>query len=153
MTERNMRHQAIKKTHAERITLSNIDYARLSTLFETADEKGWKWIDELDEKLINAEIIDPEKVPSDLVTMNSRVLCRLPDRMIEGKKPSVLTLVYPLDANIEDNKVSVLSHVGRAILGRRVGEVITWRGNDGFTRKLKIEKLDYQPEEQGDWHL
>lgn len=148
-----MWHQAITRTQVERITLSDIDYTRLSTLFETADEKAWTWIDELDEKLMNADILDSKKIPNNVVTMNSRVICRLSDRMIEGREPSVLTLVYPLDADIGENKVSVLSHVGRAILGRRVGEVITWRGNDGFDRKLKIEKMDYQPEENGDWHL
>jgi regulator of nucleoside diphosphate kinase len=62
------------------------------------------------------------------------------------------TLVYPEEADINEDKLSVLAPLGRALLGCHVGQVIEFNAPGG-KRKLKIEKILYQPEAAGDFHL
>jgi regulator of nucleoside diphosphate kinase len=71
---------------------------------------------------------------------------------VDKKKPMVFTLTFPRDADIETGKLSVLSPVGTAILGHSEGEFIEWHVPAGI-RRYKIEKVLYQPEAAGDYHL
>ena len=47
-------------------------------------------------------------------------------RTDSGQEP-VVTLVYPIDADIAQGRISVLTPVGTALIGLRVGQSITWR--------------------------
>ncbi|MPN08809.1 Regulator of nucleoside diphosphate kinase [bioreactor metagenome] len=78
--------------------------------------------------------------------MNSRVLMNL-----NGKDMEV-SLVYPCDADWGENRLSVLSPVGTAILGYSEGDDIEWKVPSG-TARITIKKLLYQPEARGDYHL
>ncbi len=49
-------------------------------------------------------------------------------------------------------KLSVFSGIGTAILGYKGGDAIDWRIQDR-TRCIRIEKVLYQPEAAGDFHL
>jgi len=64
----------------------------------------------------------------------------------------MITLVYPDEADITENKLSVLSPVGTAILGYRVGNIIKWDVPEGVA-EIHIKELLYQPEAAGDYHL
>ena len=57
-------------------------------------------------------------------------------------------LVYPADADLERNRISVLAPIGTAILGYRVGDVIEWKVPAGL-RRLRVEEVLYQPERAG----
>jgi regulator of nucleoside diphosphate kinase len=46
----------------------------------------------------------------------------------------------------------VLAPVGTAILGQRVGDVLRWRVPGGW-RRFKVERVIYQPEREGLFHL
>ncbi len=78
--------------------------------------------------------------------MNSRV--HLKDRNGEDGQRSV-SLVFPAeaetDAGLETTKVSVLTPIGLAILGRRVGDRVEGR--------IRIQDLPYQPEAAGHFDL
>ncbi|MFN4115451.1 MAG: GreA/GreB family elongation factor [Inhella sp.] len=63
----------------------------------------------------------------------------------------MLTLCYPLDAEPGRGFISVLSPVGSAPLGRRVGDLIGWRTPLGELRQLRIAALLFQPEASGDY--
>jgi regulator of nucleoside diphosphate kinase len=63
-----------------------------------------------------------------------------------------VSLVYPQDADERAGKLSVLSDVGAAILGYRKGDAIDWVVEDR-TRHIRIDRLLYQPESAGDFHL
>lgn len=88
-----------------------------------------------------------KEVPSDVVTMNSTVeICDLDGGEIES-----FTLAYPEDlddADIARARMSVLAPLGRALLGRRVGEVVQVAVLAG-PRRIRIERLRYQPERVG----
>ena len=62
------------------------------------------------------------------------------------------TLVYPENMDMSQGKVSILAPIGTAMLGYRVGDVFEWEVPAG-NRRLKVEKLLYQPEDSGDFDL
>ena len=91
-----------------------------------------------------AQIVNPEEVPPDVVTMNSTV--RLRD--VRSNQTDTYTLVYPRHADIAEGNLSVLAPIGTAILGYRVGDLVQWRVPSGLVR-FKIEELIFQPERDG----
>jgi regulator of nucleoside diphosphate kinase len=76
--------------------------------------------DDLLYELERARVVDD--VPGDIVRMGSTVRYRTDT----GQEPTV-TLVYPADADITEGRISVLTPIGTALIGLRVGQSITWR--------------------------
>ncbi len=62
------------------------------------------------------------------------------------------TIVYPEEADIEHDRLSVLAPIGTALLGYRVGDEIAWEVPAGM-KKIRIEQIIYQPEANGNYHL
>jgi len=102
----------------------------------------------LEEELDKAHIVGSRDIPGDVVTMRSQV--RVKD-MKSGPEMD-LSVVFPSEADSEQGKISVLAPVGTALLGYRVGDTIEWKVPGGL-RRLKIERILYQPEAAGDYHL
>ncbi len=99
----------------------------------------------LDRELDRAQAVRPEDVPPDVITMNSQL--RMTD--VSTGQQRVVTLVYPDRAN-DDDRVSILSPLGTALLGYRVGDEIRWQTPTGELH-LHIDELLYQPEAGGDF--
>jgi regulator of nucleoside diphosphate kinase len=55
-------------------------------------------------------------------------------------------------ATAQQDKISVLAPLGTAVLGYRLGDAFEWR-MPGRVRRLKLERVLYQPEAAGDYHL
>ena len=87
-------------------------------------------------------------MPNDVITMNSQV--RLRD--LDSGEEMIYTIVFPHEANIQKNKVSILAPVGVALLGYRLGDVVEWPMPGGKIRRLEIQDILYQPEAAGDYH-
>ena len=104
--------------------------------------------EKLEEDFERAEIVAPEEVPGNVITMNSKV--QLLD--IDTGEEMTCILVFPGDADISENKISILSPIGSEILGYRVGDVVEIDVIAGLKR-LKIMDLIYQPERSGDFDL
>ncbi len=117
-------------------------------LRNSRSDAEWARIEELAVELDRAVVIESDKIPHDVVTMNSRVCLR----DMDTGKDEFYQVVYPEDADVEQNRISVLAPIGTAILGYKVGDVIEWKVPAGL-RRLKIKKILYQPEEAGDHHL
>ena len=83
----------------------------------------------------------------DVVTMYSQVV--LQDTQT-GQR-NTLTLCYPADAEPAVGFVSVLSPVGSALLGLRVGSVARWSTPAGDEKAAEILALLFQPESSGDY--
>lgn len=131
------------------IVITEFDRARLIPLIgEMVAAGAADGLSELLAELDRAQIVAPSEVPSDVVTMNSRVT--LVDR--ETSERMEVTLVFPADADAAAGRISVLAPVGTAIIGYREGETIEWPVPSGI-RRLHIESVDYQPEAAGDMHL
>jgi regulator of nucleoside diphosphate kinase len=103
---------------------------------------------DLEDELDRARIVESKDIPGDVITMNSKV--RLRD--LEAGDETVLFLVFPADANIDEGKISILAPVGTGMIGYKVGDVLEWKVPMGM-RKLEILEILYQPEAAGDFHL
>jgi regulator of nucleoside diphosphate kinase len=112
------------------------------------DELRSETTDGLERELDRAHVVDSKAIPKDVVTMNSRV--RFADVCTGDER--VCTLVFPGDANIDQNKISVLAPIGTAMLGYRVGDTIEWRVPSG-DKQVRIEEILYQPEAVGRYDL
>lgn len=95
----------------------------------------------LEGKLRNARIVPDEQIPDDLVTMNSRLWVR----DIPTGVPEMVTLVYPLEADLDEGKISVFSPLGMTLLGKRIGETVRWCDDEG-RHTATIDRLFYQPQ-------
>ena len=73
--------------------------------------------DALADVLMDARMVPHERLPADRVAINSRVTYREEP----CGEPRTVVLVHPSDANATEGRISVLSPVGRALLGRKPG--------------------------------
>jgi regulator of nucleoside diphosphate kinase len=123
------------------ITRPDRDRLRRATQSNTNLLRWGLFIDELQREIDRARVIDPARVPPDVVTMHSTV--RICD--INRDTPEVYTLVYPEDSAPRHGRVSMFTPVGTALLGRRVGDVVRVATGDGV-RPIAVEAILYQPE-------
>lgn len=99
-------------------------------------------------ELGRGKVVPPTGAPKSLVTMNSRV--RIRD--LKTDRPETYTLVFPHEADIGKGLLSVLAPLGTALLGATVNDVVELTTPGGI-RRIKVEKILYQPEAAGDFHL
>jgi len=125
-------------------TLTRLDHVRLTRLLAQASGAV---ADYLREMLDLNEPVDSKAVAPTVVTMNSRVL--LEDSA--GGDPACLTVCYPADVDPARGYVSVLSPVGSALLGVRLGELARWQAPDGRQHAARVLGVLYQPEATGDY--
>jgi regulator of nucleoside diphosphate kinase len=122
--------------------LTELDHVRLEALLRRGRDDS-----PLAELLEAADLVDAREIDPDVVTMYSRVLVAdEPDGATR-----TLTPVYPRDARPEAGEVSVLSPTGAALLGRSVGERLSWRAPDGAVRRARVVAILFQPEASGDY--
>lgn len=127
--------------------LTELDYARLTSLSAAGSRDLRHSIPGLDDLLDGAEIVPPQGVAADIVTMYSRVRLRAVDDGLE--RP--VTLCYPADAEPRFGLVSVLSPLGLSLLGQTVGTVVRWKCPDGSERRAEVDAILFQPEATGDY--
>lgn len=99
-------------------------------------------------ELNSAEIVEPDEIPDDVVTMNSIVKISF----LNTNKTLQFQIVYPDKANIKEYKISIFSPVATALIGYRVSDEVEWIVPSGLT-KLRIDEIIYQPEAAGDLDL
>jgi regulator of nucleoside diphosphate kinase len=136
---------------AERVIyVTEVDMARLRALLESTRASGWRdreHFQALEGELDQAQVVPPEAIPSDVVTMNSRV--RVSD--LTAGRQHTISIVFPSDANADDGKVSIVAPLGTALLGYRAGTTVQWTVPAG-PRSLRIDEILYQPEAAGHDH-
>jgi regulator of nucleoside diphosphate kinase len=92
-------------------------------------------------KLARASVIAANRVPDDVVTMNSKIKYR--DEALAG--PRYVKLVYPSDAD-DSGRVSVLSPLGATLLGLSVGQEAIAHFPGAGPRRIRVERVVSQPE-------
>jgi regulator of nucleoside diphosphate kinase len=132
------------------VLLNERDYDRLNDLVLSPRLRSThaQLVTLLEHELLCGTVVAPQSIPKGVVTMNSRV--RFRDLGTDERE--TYTLVYPEGADLELERLSVLTPLGAALLGTRVGDVVECR-TPGGVRRLKVEKILYQPEAAGDFHL
>lgn len=116
--------------------------------FRTIGDPYEIYLRALEDQLTRTSLVPQTDVGDGTVTMNSKFSVR----ELDTGRSQVLTLVYERDADLFGEKVSVLAPLGAALLGSRVGDVVEWQSRRG-PRRLKVERILYQPEAAGDFHL
>lgn len=132
------------------LTVTDFDRQRLDALFERIrnEVKPPPTLTLLEREVERAVVVKPDEVPPSVVTMNSEV--EVLDLHTSERRR--MALVFPSMANFEEGRVSVLAPLGTALLGSRAGESIEWTTPRGV-RRLRIERLVYQPEAAGRFDL
>ncbi|MBS1641935.1 MAG: nucleoside diphosphate kinase regulator [Bacteroidetes bacterium] len=134
-----------------KLIINSLDYARIKKCI--SDAKQFKSINKAEsEKLMtelnSAKVVEPKAIPSNVVTMNSIVKLSF----LNNNKQIQFQIVYPEQANIKENKISIFSPIATALIGYKVGDEIEWIVPAGLT-KIKINAIIYQPEAAGDYNL
>lgn len=126
------------------------DYQRLNGMieFSSLKLKMPEIVNRLHDEFKAARMLPQEKISNTVITMNSRVLLR---ELSTGREAEV-TITYPQDVDSREGKVSIFSSIGVALLGRQVGDVVSWKVPNG-TGRFEVAKIIYQPEAVGHYYL
>ncbi|RZS84809.1 nucleoside diphosphate kinase regulator [Pigmentiphaga kullae] len=127
------------------ITVSELDYVRLTSLLGDREPAPGTAQAVLAEALDQADQAEPRAIPADIVTMQTRV------EVEDEGGTRLITLCYPKEADAAKGMVSVLSPMGAALLGAQVPGTIGWTPPDGEPRQVRVLRIDYQPEANGDY--
>jgi regulator of nucleoside diphosphate kinase len=126
------------------IRVTENDMAALEALIihgRAALRRDMYHLDDLGQELERAEVVADGEVPPDVMTMNSTARVR----DLSTGATAVYTVVFPADADVASNRISVLAPVGTALIGYRRGDEVEWR-TPGGARRLLIEEVLFQPE-------
>jgi regulator of nucleoside diphosphate kinase len=132
---------------ARQIIITEKDRVRLQEIVSDillTEVDGVDHVRALDAEMQRAKVVPSGKVPSDVITMHSKVILSF-----DGGDDEEYTLVYPDEANLAENKLSVLSPVGTAILGYRAGDLVNLEVPEGIVT-ICVKSVVYQPEAAGD---
>ena len=133
------------------LIINRLDYTRVKKCI--TDARRNKSISDIEAKelvaeLNSAKIVEPQDIPSNLVTMNSIVKLSF----LNSNKDVQFRIVYPNEANLKDNRISIFSPIATALIGYKVGDIVEWIVPAGLTQ-LKIDEIVYQPEAAGNFDL
>jgi regulator of nucleoside diphosphate kinase len=132
----------------KKVYITQEDFARLSRIIALFRNRNRSTRDEWQDRLIGlydelgeAVIVPPERIPNDVITINSSFTLRYRDNGEE----KTCTLVFPGVARYEYNRISVLSQFGISLLGRTAGDTVYAETPEGG-REVEIIEILYQPE-------
>ncbi len=131
-----------------KIIISETDADRLDRLLSALPDNAFPGQTALEDELARATIVSPQKVPANVVTMNSTVRFRVSS----SNEEFTLTLVYPKDVDQSGKTISILAPVGSALLGLSQGDTIEWPLPGKGLVKVHIEEVVFQPERAGEFH-
>lgn len=123
-----------------RIIVSENDFKRLTDLALGAIDRFPDVAQELEFEMGRAEVVHPSSVPANVARMDSIVEFRT-----DSAQQKRVQLVFPGEADISQDKISVLTPIGVALIGLAAGQSITWTARDGKTHILTVIAVE-QPE-------
>lgn len=127
---------------AKSIQVTHSDLERLRALVDQYQAgRDAALAEALDAELDRAVEVPDDKVPPDVVTMNSRVVFQ------EGASgpPREVVLVFPSHADVKEGRLSVLAPIGSALIGLSIGQEIDWKLPDGREVVLRILSVEQPP--------
>jgi regulator of nucleoside diphosphate kinase len=119
------------------IYITRDDNSKLRLLLATAlHSNASASLQKLREELDRAAVIDPAGIPAGVVTMESTV--EFED--LGTSEIEEYTITFPDRANVENKRLSILAPIGTALIGCRVGDVVSW-STPGGVRQLKVRRV------------
>lgn len=91
-------------------------------------------------QLKKAKQVTRKNLPLDVVTVDAKVVIK----NTLTKEEEVYTFVAPDRAKRRNNTLSILSPIGLALVGCKVGDVVTWTINEELKQMeiIQVERLD-----------
>jgi regulator of nucleoside diphosphate kinase len=126
-----------KRHRKPAISLTRTDHARLSRLAEAHALRNPTVSEELLMELDRARVVHDSSIGSDVVRMGSTV--RFTSDLGEDR---TVTVVFPGEADIAANKISILTPIGAALIGLSAGQSIDWVARDGRQHRLQVEHVE-----------
>lgn len=131
------------------ISITNYDRKRLEELaagyfLQEISRDKQKLLNLLEGRLRRSKVVAWKEINPNIVTMNSMI--RL--KKLDDNEKAEYSLVFPEDANLLRNKISILSYLGISLLGCKVNDLIKVRSSEGIQRFM-INSILYQPEANG----
>lgn len=96
-----------------------------------------KEMNDLKTELERAKIVDNHKITNDVVQLNSIFTAK----ELVVQKTWTFTLVLPDQANLKEQKISIFSPLGIAMIGFKQGMVINW-ALPGGVKKIEILNVE-----------
>lgn len=127
-----------------RIVIPASEHARLMSLAEKALEKNSPVAEYLSDELSRAHVVPDNDCAPYVVRMGSHVTYSED----ATKKTRKVTLVYPKDADIDQNRISILTPIGAALIGMSPTQSIQWQSPAGGVSSLTV--LDVKNEDVAD---
>ena len=87
--------------------------------------------------LANARVVDTKRLSADSV----QLLCKVEMTNMASGNRMTYTIASPHEANLREGKISIKSPIARALLNKKVGDVVEVRVPAG-TMKLRIEHIE-----------
>jgi len=115
------------------VVLSEEDFGLLTKYVKPTDNKENKM--SLAYELGRATVVKKLDVPKDRVKINSRI--KIQD--LDSSLITSLTLVAPENANIKEQKISVITPIGSALIGFKKGDHVEWKMPSGIKRYTILE--------------
>lgn len=84
-------------------------------------------------ELERAIILPDETLPTDVIRMGSSVVFRAGEA-----DQRTVELVYPGKADIAQNRISILTPIGAALIGLSSGQSMIWTARDGRNQTLTV---------------
>ena len=129
-------------------TLTELDHIRLTNLIRRSPARNPIDANDLLVSILdNAELVAPQQVRPDTITMYSQIMMADCDTGTHNK----LTLCYPHDAEPAQGFISVLSPIGTSLIGLEKGDIACWSGPDGKRNSAQVQAILFQPEASGDY--
>lgn len=127
-----------RRTRAPKIVINADDLGHFEGLAEGAMQRNPVLADRLLDEISRARVVAPAKMPKNVVTIGSTVTYR---DETTGQEKSV-TLVFPEDADIARQRVSLMTPIGVALLGLTEGAAFFWDTRDNQRRTLTVIRVE-----------
>ncbi len=127
------------------LLLGRLAHRRLVGLADAAADRQPEFAQSLQVELARARLADDDALPDDVVAVGRRV--EYFDH--HAGRSRLIDLVWPPEADIDRGRVSVLTPIGAALIGLRVGQSIQWRVTDGSVRRLDVRAVSRAGDAQG----
>jgi transcription elongation factor GreA len=95
-------------------------------------------IQELQAKLALADVIDPSKINQSKIAFGAKV--KVVD--VEADEEYEFILVGPEEANVKSGKISITSPVGKALIGKEVGDIAVVKA-PARTIEYEIQEINF----------